>query len=140
MAAKQGDPFNDASGGLDRSFRSTARTFLAYAEARAQLFALEAREASQILSGRAFYLLVGGGLLLLGYVLFLTAAVSMLAQRLELHWHWICLAFAGIHLLPGAVLLAMCRRRFTQPLFDATLAEFDKDRAWLNPSKKKKPS
>lgn len=122
--------------------RSTARSLLAYLQIRAQLFALECKEAS-VLTGRRFAVWFLAGLLLfVGYSLLVVSLIELLASALGLRWVWPALLFAALHLGGGAAVWWLALTRLKRPLFEATLQELEKDQQWITqnlPSNPKKP-
>lgn len=120
------------NGSLKQQLVSTTRTFLGHFQARAQLFVLEAYEASRILGTRAAHLAIGGSLLLLGYVLFVVAFIPLIADSLSIPWEFVCLVAAGLHVLAGGLLLRFAKEVFSKPMFESTLNELEKDREWLH--------
>ena len=131
------------NGGFKSQIRETVRAFLVYLQTRAHLFALEAREASTQLGNKAIYFAVGGAFLFLGYVLLLAAAIPMMALAFKTDWQVICLIVALLHLLGGGVMFYLAKKWFSNPMFEATLKELEKDQRWLAlnvPSRNKKQS
>ncbi len=130
-------------GSLRDQVRELLRSLLAHAQVRIRLALLEAKEASRILGGVALFYAVGGGFLFAGYLLSVAALVFLVAAKLDLRWEIVSLAFAGLHLAGGGILICIARKIGTRPLFEATLQELEKDEKWLAqnlPSKKRNNS
>lgn len=67
---------------------------------------------------------------LLFWVLLLTATTGIIHMLVGFAWYWTCLILAVIHLLAGIALLRAARTP-GRPAFQHTIAEFQKDREWL---------
>jgi hypothetical protein len=102
---------------------------------RAELLALEAKEAARGAGRRA--LLVGAaaglatfawGLLLAGGIGWL--AVSSAAAGRPVAWFWVAIGLGVMHLLIALLIAAALRRPLPTP-FEATRAELEKDRQWF---------
>ena len=117
--------------GLKDQIISTSRTFLAYFQARAQLFAIEAREASDQIGKRVVFFAIGGALAFLGYVLLVVALIPILASTLEIAWQMMALIAAGLHLGAGITILILAAKAFSKPSFEESQNELEKDREWL---------
>lgn len=118
--------------GLRDQILSSARTFLAYFQARALLLAIEAREAYDQTGRRLAFTAAGGAILFLGYVLLLTALIPLIAEWWGVAWGVVCFIAAAIHIIGGGVLLLLARLLFSNPMFEETQNEIEKDREWLS--------
>ncbi|MEM7012462.1 MAG: phage holin family protein [Verrucomicrobiota bacterium] len=117
--------------GLKDQIIGTSRTFLAYIQARAQLFALEAREASEQTGRRLAYFAIGGGITFLGYAILVVALVPLIAKWLSVDWHLIGLVFAFLHVAVGIGILRYATKAFSKTPFEESQNELEKDREWL---------
>ena len=130
---------SDAPVGVQTSRQSASesvRNWIAaiahYLELRLRLIGLESKETG-------FHLLVLA-LLFVGTLVFFGGALVMLVvfllflMILILHWDWgWCALACAVLLLSISVLsAAFLRFRIVRPIFPVTLAEFKKDREWLN--------
>lgn len=122
---------SSASSSLKGQIVGASRTFLAYFQARAQLFTLEAREASEQMGKRITFLAIGGGLLFLGYLLLLAGLIPLLADATGLSWKVIGLIAAAIHLIVGVIFVLIARKNYSEPTFEESQNELEKDREWL---------
>jgi uncharacterized membrane protein YqjE len=123
---------------------SLAASLADHLKARAELLAIEAREASQVAAQKGIFGVLIVVLLFFSYTLVLTGAVSLLGGWLEAIWPRACkgigwqltaLAAGALHFLLALILFSKLKRKPEQALFEYTRAEFQKDRAWLNRSK-----
>lgn len=120
-------------GGLFSHLAELLGAKLAYLRARLQLAGIESREALvhyAIILGLAVGALV---IALFGYLLFVIGIVFLIAWLLGggNAWIWVMLAAAATHLIGTATLLLVAKIKLSQPMFEATLAEFKKDQQWL---------
>lgn len=128
----EGDPSEyGRPSGLKDQIIGTSRTFLAYFQARAQLFALEAREASEQTGKRLTFFAIGGGLTFLGYAILVVALVQLIAKWLGIDWHYIGLAVAFLHVAVGIGILRYAAKTFSKTSFEESQNELEKDREWL---------
>ena len=107
-------------------------SFLRYLELRLQLLGREAREAG-------LHLLIMSLLLVSMLVCFASCLILLIVfllylMMLILHWSWgwCALALGAVFFLTSVVIGIIFRFRLTKALFPVTLAEFQKDRQWLN--------
>ena len=111
-------------------------------KARAELLALEAGEADEVVARKGFLGLLTTVLFLFGYALVLVAVISLLGRWAAvatgelLGWELPALLIGIIHLSAALTFLRKWRRKPEQPLFQYTRAEFKKDHAWLDQDKK----
>ncbi|MFT5465840.1 MAG: putative membrane protein YqjE [Verrucomicrobiales bacterium] len=125
------DEESGPGGNLKGQIIGASRTFLAYFQARAQLFSLEAREASDQIGKRLTYMAIGGALLFLGYVLLVAGLIPVIADSLEVSWKLVSLIAAALHVCGGAVFIVIGLKAFSNPTFEETQNELEKDREWL---------
>jgi uncharacterized membrane protein YqjE len=106
-------------------------SFLRYLELRLQLLGLEAREAGLRLL--IISLLLTGTLICFAGFLMLLIVFLLYLMTLILHWPWgwCALVLAGGLFVIGIVTGIIFRSRLSKPLFPVTLAEFQKDRQWM---------
>lgn len=111
--------------------KATARSFLAYVQIRTQLFALECREAATEGGRQLLVSLVAAVLFFLGYALLLVCLIERTSVWLRVPWVWPALILALLHLLAGSAVWWFAQTRLKRPLFEATLAELEKDQEWI---------
>jgi uncharacterized membrane protein YqjE len=112
--------------GVPHNWREALMTLIA---ARIQLIRLEARQSAKDHAGMVVRLLVAAFSLLFGWMLLLAGGITALSACTGWAWHWVALSTAALHILLAVVLLRTIKS--TQPSFQATLAEFQKDREWI---------
>jgi len=129
--------------GFKEELASFTNGLKSYVGARAELLAIEAKEAAGILGKKAGL----GGLavfgLIFGYLLLLLFGVGIIGQLLNpttsvdlRGWVGGALILAVGHLFAGLVLLVVQRHtKIGTELFEATRAELKKDQEWLNNGK-----
>jgi uncharacterized membrane protein YqjE len=113
--------------------RSTLESVLHYLEARLDLAKIESKEAGTSIAKRLVLLGVASGLLFFGYGILLAAGISLGSKALEIRWEFVSFAVAFAHLALGIVLLLAARTG--RPLFEQSLRELEKDRAWIQKSR-----
>ncbi len=111
---------------------------LSYLQARLKLAGIEGKEAAVhggIILALAFGALIA---LIFGYFLLILALVFIVALAFGggNAWIWVLLGAAILHFIGMAILLLFARAKLGTPLFPLTLAEFQKDQAWLKTTKK----
>lgn len=110
------------------SWRESAVEFVA---ARAELIALEAREAGRAAARRAVLLAFIGGCALTAWLTGMAGLIGWVATAGGgLPWHWVALAAALLHLLLAGIAVLVLRRP-AAPAFPISRAELSKDRQWL---------
>jgi uncharacterized membrane protein YqjE len=110
------------------------RSMLRYLLARLSLAGLEAKEAGAHYGIAAGLLVAGLFVAVLGYVFLVTTAVFGIAAAFDGRhvWIWVMAGAALLH-IGGAVALIVCGvRRMRTGAFSSTIAEFQKDKEWLN--------
>ena len=124
-------PAAGQSGNFLDHVRDLIAAGLEYAQARASLAGIEAKEAL-LHFGIIIGLCVGAiGLLVFGYLFLCIALTVLIAQLLGISPGWVILALALLHfaIAAGSVIFAVTRLKM--PVFSATLAEMRKDQEWL---------
>jgi uncharacterized membrane protein YqjE len=113
------------------SIQDLVAFFVRYSELRLQLLGLESRETGFHLLMLA--LLFVSVLVCFGGFVIMSAVFLLYLMMLVLHWEWgwSALALGGVLLLFSIGLAVIFRFRIVKPFFPATLAEFQKDREWL---------
>ncbi|HQW28822.1 MAG: phage holin family protein [Verrucomicrobiales bacterium] len=131
------DPFEPASHDrLGDALRKTLIGSLDYLHARLALLRLEAREAGGDLLLRLIGFIVAGAFCGLAYITALAGTIGWIATAGDWPWYKVTLAIAGFHLLVAVGLVLYAKRRFGQPPFRDSLAEFQRDRQWLGEIRK----
>jgi uncharacterized membrane protein YqjE len=97
---------------------------------RIALIQAEARQAAANNAGRFAMLIAALLLTAFAWILLMAAAVGLLQAFAGFPWYWGCLTLAAVHLLAILALLRRAREP-GPPAFQHTLAEFQKDREWL---------
>lgn len=107
-----------------------AEALMALIASRYALIRIEARESAKSGVKRVLGLIAAVLCLFFTWILLLAGGIGAIATASGWPWHWLTLAAAGIHLL-AAILLAKTCKKSTAPAFPITLAEFQKDREWI---------
>ncbi|MEO0447903.1 MAG: phage holin family protein [Verrucomicrobiota bacterium] len=126
-----------SSSSIAGQVRTTARTFLAYFQVRAELFALECREAAEVYQRRALFVALCAVHLFFGYAILLICVIKLLSSYWNFSWVWVALGFSLLHFLAGFLLWRFRERSSQGPLFEASLQEFTKDQQWLSKNENK---
>ena len=106
---------------------------LAYIRARLQLAGLEGKEAA-VHYGIILGLAIGAMVIaIFGYLFFVIALVFLIALAFGggNAWIWVMLGAGFVHFVGTAILLLVAKAKLSQPMFAATLDEFNKDQQWL---------
>jgi uncharacterized membrane protein YqjE len=113
------------------SIQDLVAFFVRYLELRLQLLGLESRETGFHLLMLA--ILFVSVLVCFGGFVIMSVVFLLYLMMLVLHWEWgwSALALGGVLLLFSIGLAVIFRFRIVKPFFRATLAEFQKDREWL---------
>jgi len=121
---------------------SMKSSLASYASARAELFAIEAKEASTVVAEKAKFGIQGGLLLLIGYVFLLVAVIGIGGALLTEYlpeplakiggWPLVALLLAVVHLITGIISIKKAAKKTTVGLFSYSRSELDKDRSWMN--------
>ena len=124
-----------ASGGrgLPEDWKEALGTLVS---SRLEMIRIEAKTASSDAARKFAFLAAGLFALLSAWVLLVSAAIAAIAANSAWQWFHVAFAFAGAHLLIGAMLL-LSLKSGKKVGFPVTRAEFQKDREWLNRLKSK---
>lgn len=98
--------------------------------ARASLIHLEFRQAFQHGAKRGIFFGAAAFLLLFAWVIIVAGGVGAISASTHWPWYWVTLSVGGAHLLLAFILILIAKKP-APASFDATLAEFKKDREWL---------
>lgn len=130
--SENGRPSEAESAGIVRPLRAFLAACAQYGSARLRLASMEGREAAGeaakvlLLAGAALFVAVFGWLFVCLAVIFLMAKAMG-----ENGWIWASLIMAAVHFIVAAVLGFALRSRGGKAFFPLTVAEFQKDREWL---------
>ncbi|CAN5847043.1 hypothetical protein BH11VER1_BH11VER1_14300 [soil metagenome] len=103
-----------------------------YLDARAVLLSLEAQEASAHVGKIIIQVCVALIAAFTGWLVLVTALVSVLAHLLKCHWHYSALIVGGINVALALLMVFLIRHRLTSASWFAdTLNELKRDREWL---------
>lgn len=103
-----------------------------YLSARGVLLSLEAQEAASHLGKIIIQVCVALIAAFTGWLVMVTALVSVLSLCLDCHWHYAALLVAGANLLLALILVFLIKHRLTSARWFAdTLHELKRDREWL---------
>jgi len=113
-------------------------------KARAELLAVEASEARELLVRRGSLAVAATILLVFAYALVLITVISLLGRWVEslcsqlngLGWQITALVAGFLHLTLSLLLFRRLKRKQELNLFEFTRAEIKKDGEWLNQGKK----
>lgn len=109
-----------------------------YLNARGVLFSLEAQEAASHVGKIIIQVCVALIAAFTGWLLLVTALVSIIAHLLNCHWHTSALIVGGANVALALILVFLIKHRLiTARWFADTLHELKRDREWLTRSKKK---
>lgn len=107
-----------------------AEALMALIASRYALIRIEARESAKSGVKRVLGLISAVLCLFFTWILLLAGGIGAIVAASGWPWYWPTLAAAGIHLL-AAILLAVACKKSSAPAFPITLAEFQKDREWI---------
>jgi uncharacterized membrane protein YqjE len=107
-----------------------AEALMALIASRIALIRIEARESAKSGVRRVLGLLAAVLCLFFTWILLLAGGIGAIAAASGWPWYWLAITAAGIHLL-AAILLAKACKKPVAPAFPITLAEFQKDREWI---------
>ncbi len=106
---------------------------------RVALIQLESKDAARDGAKRAGMWLAVAGCVFFGWILLLAGGVSLLATAIGWPWSWVAVGLAAAHLLLAIILVKLAKPS-GNPAFPHTLAEFQKDREWIENFQKTKSS
>jgi uncharacterized membrane protein YqjE len=118
------------------SWRSAVLTLV---ESRITLIQLEAREAAQAGARRGLLLVAAGICAFFTWALLLAGGIAAISKATAWPWYWVAIATSLAH-LAAAFLLARLAAKPGSPAFPVTLAEFQKDREWIENFQKTRKS
>ncbi len=129
-----------ASGESAQQFRDGLGDHL---KARAELLAIETREAGEVVARKGSLALITATFLFFGYALVLATVISLVGEWMESlsehlsgrGWQLTALATGFLHFLFALAVFRKLKRNRDLTLFEFTRAELNKDREWLNKSK-----
>ena len=136
-------PKSDKQGSAGESAQQFREGLGDHLKARAELLAIETREAGEVVARKGSLALVAATLLFFGYALILVTVVFLLGEWVESlsdqlsGWGWqlTALTIGFLHFLFALALFRKLKRNRDLTLFEFTRAELNKDREWLNKSK-----
>jgi uncharacterized membrane protein YqjE len=114
--------------------RELLQSLVLYVEARLRLLQIESREAGSHLVGLVILVALCLGSLLGAWLIAMPALIWLIAHQSDWHWSRVALAAAAFHLLLGIILISVLKSRLHKlRLFEESLNQFQKDRAWIAP-------
>lgn len=129
---------DSSKSGLKTEIASFAKGATSYAQARAELLAIEGGEAAVVIRKRLVKAVVAAVFLGLAYLLFLIVTITLgghflskQSEALLANWTGVSLIMGAIHLLIGLILLLKVRKAPKAPLFEFTRSEWAKDQKWI---------
>ncbi len=103
-----------------------------YLDARGVLLSLEAQEAASHVGKIIIQVCVALIAAFTGWLVMVTALVSVLSLCLDWHWHYSALIVGGANIVLALVLVFLIKHRLTSASWFAdTLHELKRDREWL---------
>jgi uncharacterized membrane protein YqjE len=115
--------------------RRSIPSLVCYVELRFRLLGLESKEAGLHLLLLAL-LLVSSLVFLAGCLaMFVVFILYLLMLIFHWEWGWSALVCAAVLLVLSIIAATIFRFQIVKPLFVSTVAEFEKDRQWLNHTK-----
>lgn len=122
------DPLEPAIQPPPSSWRESAVEFVS---ARMDLFALEAKDASQSAARRVALIILICGCAVIAWMAVVAGLIGWIAaSQGEVPWHFVAIGMAVFHLLLAGIAAAVLRRP-APPAFPLLKAELSKDREWL---------
>ena len=122
-----------------RPVASLASIFLDYFDLKTRLLAAESREAT----GHFIWLLVLVRIILVlalcSVIMYGAFLLYLVALLFHLAWGWSALICGVILTLSGILAFFLLRMRLRKPIFQTSLKDLEKDKAWLTQSKTKAP-
>ena len=128
-------PVAEEMPGLPESIRLMLASAASYLHSRLQLFGLEAKDAGINYVKIIVLLITALIALVFSYVFLVMAAVFAVAWLVHGNWGWVLFGFGFLHIAVAAGCALLAKSRFTTGSFDATIAEFKKDKEWLSQTK-----
>ena len=132
MAEPAPSPPTQAPVTSSERLRSLIGVLLRYVAARGKLFQIEASEAGAQLASITVILVIALGALAGAWCLLVPAAVWFAAQKWHQPWEYVAGAAGAAHLLLAFIFLLRLRSRLGRmKLFEESLNQFERDRAWV---------
>ena len=131
MPAPDSPNSHAAKSGLRGSLDSLKIQLARYCAARLALFRVELGEAGQSLGKRLQSLLLGGVLLVFGYLLLLAGLLGFAEHYHAGSWPIAAVILAATHLAAGIPLVRAASRKPEKPLFEESLNQIKKDEQWM---------
>lgn len=103
---------------------------LSLVSSRIGLIRHESRHAAKLAARKTAMLAAMAACLFFAWALLLVGGIALLSDATGLKWPLLALAAAALHII-ATVLLARSAKAPAAPVFPATLAEFQKDREWI---------
>ena len=132
---QQPPPVTEEVPGLPESIRLMLASAASYLHSRLQLFGLEAKDAGVNYVKIVVLLITALIALVFSYVFLVMAAVFAVAWLVHGNWGWVLFGFGFLHIAVAGGCALLAKNRFTTGSFDATIAEFKKDKEWLSQTK-----
>ncbi|MDG2399737.1 MAG: phage holin family protein [Akkermansiaceae bacterium] len=140
--AKKNSSSDDSSSGLKEELGAFVEKASTHTRVRAELFAIEAKEAMEVYGRKFYFTVVGAVCLTIGYSLFLAGVIGLLGFVLDgssfslENWTGVALGIALLHLIIGSVLIKKGNKTNKDaPIFEYTRNEFKKDQQWTRQKK-----
>ncbi len=134
-----------AEDGLKEELSSLAKDTGRYLQARAELLAIEAQEAGQLLQKKSKAFALCLFFALPAYILLITAGTAFLGKLLQsqgegplFSWLGAALGLGIFHLIIALIFLVKALKAPREPLFAYTRQEWLKDQSWINENGVKK--
>ena len=128
-------PAAESVPGLPESIRQMLASAASYLHARLSLLGLEAKDAGINYIKIVVLLITALIALVFSYVFLVLAAVFGVAWLVHGNYGWVMFGFGFLHIAVAAGCALLAKSRFTTGSFDATIAEFKKDKEWLSQTK-----
>jgi uncharacterized membrane protein YqjE len=127
---RQNGPAADA--GLVAHTREFLASLADYLRARLQLTGVESKEAFVHYFKLLVWLVIGLLVAVFGYLFLCIGAVVLIARLLNVAWPWVMVVTALLHFGAAAACAFIAKARLAEPMFQATLQEFHRDKQWLS--------
>ncbi len=97
---------------------------------RLALIQYEFKHAAQAGIRRAALFAAAALCVIFAWIILMAAVIGGVSAGTGLAWYWVALIAGGVHLAVAAILVILAKRP-TGAAFEITIAEFKKDRVWL---------
>ena len=121
--------------GLPESIRLMLASAASYLHARLQLFGLEAKDAGINYVKIVVLLITAVIALVFSYVFLVASAIFAVVWLVHGYPGWVFLGFGLLHIAVAVGCALLAKNRWVTGSFDATIAEFKKDKEWLSQTK-----